>query len=57
MGWFGCDSVLELNTKNLENPLSFLSITHITVSAKQFRSHGISKIDFAAKFCSGQNSG
>jgi hypothetical protein len=34
------------------NSSSFLSITHATLSAKQFRSYRISKIDFAADFCS-----
>jgi hypothetical protein len=49
--------VLELNTKNLGNSPSFLTITHATLSAKRFTSYGISAIDVAAEFCSGQNSG
>jgi hypothetical protein len=56
-GWFGYDSVLELTTKNLGNSPSFLSITHKTLSAKRFGSYRTSKINFAAEFCSGQNSG
>jgi hypothetical protein len=57
MGLFGYDSVPELNTKNLSNSPNILSVTHLTVSAKWFRSYGISKINFAVEFCSGQNSG
>jgi hypothetical protein len=48
---FQMDSVLELNTKNLGNYPSFLTISHMTPSAKQFRSYGISKFDFAVEFC------
>jgi hypothetical protein len=51
MGLFGYDSVPELNTKNLSNSPRFLSVTHTTLSAKQFRSYGLSKIDIAAEFC------
>jgi hypothetical protein len=40
---FGYDSVLGLNTKNLGNSPYFLSITHMTMSAKWFRSYGISR--------------
>jgi hypothetical protein len=50
-GLFGCDPVLEMNTKNLGNSSSFLSITHMTLSAKRFRCYGIWKIDFATEFC------
>jgi hypothetical protein len=57
MGWFSNDSVPELNPKNLGNSPTFLSVTHTTLSAKQFRSYEILKIDFIAEFCSGQNSG
>jgi hypothetical protein len=57
MGLFGYDSVPELNTKNLTNSPSFLSVTHTTLSTKQFRSYRISNIDSAAEFCPGQNSG
>jgi hypothetical protein len=42
---------MELNTKNLGNSPSFLSVTHMTLSTKWFRSYRISKIDFAAEFC------
>jgi hypothetical protein len=45
------DSVLELNTKNLGNSPSILTITPTTLSAKRFRSYRILKIDFAAEFC------
>jgi hypothetical protein len=50
---FGYNSVPELNTKNMGNSPSFLSVTHTILSAKQFRSYRISKIDFAADsfFC------
>jgi hypothetical protein len=50
MGLFGYDSVPELNTKNLGNSPRFLSVTHMTLSAKRFRSYGILKIDFAVEF-------
>jgi hypothetical protein len=46
------DFVLELNTKNLGNSTSFLTITHTTLSAKRFISYGILTIDVAAEFCS-----
>jgi hypothetical protein len=39
------------------NSPRFPSITHTTLSVKRFRSYGISTIDVAAEFCSGQNSG
>jgi hypothetical protein len=42
--------VLELNTKNLGNSTSFLTITHMTLSAKQFRIYRILTIDVAAVF-------
>jgi hypothetical protein len=44
------DSVPELNTKKLGNSPSFLTIIHITLSAKWFRSYGILMIDVAAEF-------
>jgi hypothetical protein len=47
---FGWDSSLEMNTQNLDNSPSFLSITHTILSDKRFRSYRISKIDFAADF-------
>jgi hypothetical protein len=40
-----------MNTKNLGNSPSFLTITHMTLSAKWFRSYGISMIDVTAEFC------
>jgi hypothetical protein len=43
--------VLELNTKNLGNSPSFLTITHTPLSARQFRSYGSLTIDVAAEFC------
>jgi hypothetical protein len=48
---FPLDSVLELNTKNLFNSPSFLTITHMTLSSKRFRSYKILMIDVATKFC------
>jgi hypothetical protein len=46
------DFVPELNTKNLGNSSILLTITHMTLSAKRFRSYEIFMIDVAAKFCS-----
>jgi hypothetical protein len=46
------DFVLELNNKNLGNSTSFLTITQITLSAKQFISYGILTIDVVAEFFS-----
>jgi hypothetical protein len=43
--------------KNMGNSPSFLTITHTILSTKRFRSYGISTINVAAEFCSGQNSG
>jgi hypothetical protein len=48
---FPKDFVPELNTKNLGNSPSFLTIKHMTLSAKWFRSYGILTIDVAAEFC------
>jgi hypothetical protein len=48
---FPKEFVLELNTKNLGNSTSFLTITHTTMSAKRFRKYGILTIDVAAVFC------
>jgi hypothetical protein len=42
--------ILELNTKNLGNSTSFLTITHMTPSAKRFRKYGILMIDVADVF-------
>jgi hypothetical protein len=41
-----------LNTKNLGNSTSFLTITYMTLSTKRFISYGILTIDVAAEFCS-----
>jgi hypothetical protein len=43
--------VLELNTKNLDNSTSFLTITHTTLSAKQFRIYVILTINVAVVLC------
>jgi hypothetical protein len=51
MELFPNEFVLELNTKNLGNSTSFLTITHTTLSAKWFRRYGILTIDVAAVFC------
>jgi hypothetical protein len=48
---FGHNSVPVLNSKNMGNSPSFLSVTHTILSAKRFRCYRISKIDFAADFC------
>jgi hypothetical protein len=48
---FAREFVLELNTKTLGNSPSFLTTTHMTLSAKRFRNYGISMIDVAAEFC------
>jgi hypothetical protein len=42
--------VPELNTKNLGNSTSFLTISYATLSAKWFRKYGILMIDVAAIF-------
>jgi hypothetical protein len=52
MELFPKEFVLELNTKNLGNSTSFLTITHMTLSTKRFRRYGILTIDVAAEFCS-----
>jgi hypothetical protein len=51
MELFSYNSVRELNTKNMGNSPSFLSVTHMILSTKRFRSYRILKIDFAADFC------
>jgi hypothetical protein len=43
--------VPELNTKNLGNSASFLTITHTALSAKYFRRYEILTIDITAAFC------
>jgi hypothetical protein len=45
------DFVPELNTKNLGNSPSFLTITYTTLSASRFGCYGILMIDIAAEFC------
>jgi hypothetical protein len=50
MELFPKDFVLELNNKNLCNSPRFLTITHMTLSAKQFICYRILRIDVAAKF-------
>jgi hypothetical protein len=50
MELFSRDSVPELNTKKFGNSLSILSITHMTLFTKRFRSYGILTIDIAAEF-------
>jgi hypothetical protein len=52
MELFPKEFVLELNTKNLGNSTSFLTIIHMTLSAMQFRKYRILTIDIAAEFCS-----
>jgi hypothetical protein len=47
---FPKEFVLELNTKNLDNSTKFLTITHMTLSAKRFRKYEILMIDIAAVF-------
>jgi hypothetical protein len=54
---FPGEFILELNTKNMGNSLSFPTNAHTTMSTKRFRSYGISTIDVTAEFCSGQNIG
>jgi hypothetical protein len=51
MELFPKEFVPELNTKNLGNSTSFLTITHMTLSAKRLRKYGILTIDIAAVFC------
>jgi hypothetical protein len=48
---FSKEFVPELNTKKLGNSTSFLTITHLTLSAKRIRRYGILTIDVAAVFC------
>jgi hypothetical protein len=51
MELFPKDFVPVLNTKNLDYSPNFLTITHMTLSARRFRSCGILTIDVAAEFC------
>jgi hypothetical protein len=48
MELFRKEFVPELNTKNLGNSTSFLTITHTTLSAKRFRKYGILRTYIAA---------
>jgi hypothetical protein len=43
--------VPELNTKNMGNSTSFLTITHMALSAKRFRKYRILMINVAVIFC------
>jgi hypothetical protein len=51
MELFPKDSVPELNTKNLGDSPSFLTITHTTLSTKRFRSYRILMINIIVAFC------
>jgi hypothetical protein len=51
MELFPKESVLELNTKNLGNSASFLTVCRTTLSAKRFRKYGILTIDVPVVFC------
>jgi hypothetical protein len=51
MELFPMEFVPELNTKNLDNSTSFLTITHMTLSSKRFRKYGILMIDITVVFC------
>jgi hypothetical protein len=50
MELFPKDYILELTTKKFRNTASFLTITHTSLFAKQFRSYGILTIDIATEF-------
>jgi hypothetical protein len=50
MELFPMEFVSELNTKNLGNSTIFQTITHMTLSAKQFRRYKILTINVAAVF-------
>jgi hypothetical protein len=49
---FPKEFVPELNTKTLGNSASFLTITHMTLSAKRFGKYEILTIDVAVVLCS-----
>ncbi len=51
MELFPKEFIPELNTKNRGNSTRFLTITHMTLSAKRFRKYGILMINVAAVFC------
>jgi hypothetical protein len=48
---FPKDFVPELNTKNLGNSPNILTMTHMTLSTKQFRNYGILMIYVTTEFC------
>jgi hypothetical protein len=50
MEQFPKEFIPELNTKNLGNSTSFLTITHLPLSTKRFRKYGILTIDVVAVF-------
>jgi hypothetical protein len=52
MELFPTDYVPELNTKNLGNSSSVLTITHMIISAKRFGSYDVWMFNSAAEFCS-----
>jgi hypothetical protein len=45
------DFLPELSTKNMDNSPSFLTITHVPLSARRFRSYELLMIDVGAEFC------
>jgi hypothetical protein len=51
MELFPKDFVPELNTKNLGDSPSFLTITHTTLSTKRFRSYRILTINIIVELC------
>jgi hypothetical protein len=51
MQLFPKEFVQELNTKNLANSTSFLTITYMTLSTKRFRKYRIFTNDVTAVFC------
>jgi hypothetical protein len=51
MNFFSKGFVPELNSRNLGNSHSFLTIIHMTLFDRRFRSYGILTIDVAAEFC------
>jgi hypothetical protein len=51
MEQLGPDSVLELNTKNLGNSLTFPSITQTTLFPQWFNSYEMLNIDLTAESC------
>jgi hypothetical protein len=51
MQLFPKEFVQELNTKNLANSTSFLTITYMTLSTKRFRKYRIFTNEVTAVFC------